>query len=168
MDKLWEQANKAVIGAQEAAPEAVAEALAFTLESIPPGSLDFAEVAAEIQRIARAGVPDEDLCTAIPAPPGDEAGRLLALVARMLLATMGGDLAGAAVNEISALLAEHFVRALARRAGLERSLPFKLGPEFSALDAMHGMARVLSEPAVRATVPDLLARHLADAGEGTA
>jgi len=172
--KGWKKASEAIGELDPAAPDAeerwrrageeLARALAATLEEIPPGSLDLPGVATELQRLARAGDVDVDLCAAFGDADDDEAGRLLALVARMLLATMGGELAGLATGEIGVLLARHFLRALARRAGFDRRLPFGLGSQLSAADALARMEEVLAGPAVEELIPVLLDRCLQPAG----
>jgi len=164
--KGWKRAIEAIGELAPAAPDAeerrrqageeLKQALLATLEEIPPGSLDLFDAAAELRRLARSREADIDLCAAFGDTDDDEAGRLLALVARMLLATMGGELAGLTTEEVVALLAGHFLRALARRAGFDRRLPFGLGSELSAPDALSRVEQVLAEPAVEELIPTLL------------
>lgn len=172
--KGWKKASEAIGELDPAAPDAeerrqrageeLKRALIATWEEIPPGSLDLPGVAAELRRLAHAGETDVDLCAAFGDTDDDEAGRLLALVARMLLATMSSELTGLTLDEIGVLLASHFLRALARRAGFDRRLPFEPGSNLSAPDALTGVEQVLADSIVEELLPMFLARCPQPAG----
>lgn len=139
---------------------ALSRAVAQTIEIIPPGSLNFEGVATEVQRIARliqrTDPADVDLCGLFGLPSDDESVHLLAKVARLLVATMGGDLVSMSTNEITWLLARHFLRALARQAGTDRVIPFTLGPDASAPDVLKEIRRELAHPSMDELIPILL------------
>lgn len=143
-------------GQQESTPLSQA-----VIQTIPPGSLDFNSVAADVQRIARfverTDHADLDLCGLFGMPADDESVRLLAQVARLLVATMSGDLVSMSINEITWLLAGNFLKAVARRAGTDRIIPFMLRPGDSAPDALAGIRRLLEHPSVEELIPILLA-----------
>jgi hypothetical protein len=138
----------------------LSRALAQTIEMIPPGSLDFEGAAAEVQRIAwltqRADPADIDLCGLFGMPADDESVRLLAQVARLLVATASGDLVSMSTNEITWLLARHFLRAVARRAGTDRIIPFTLARGSSAPGALMEIRRLLEHPSIDELIPVFL------------
>ncbi|MFI6516947.1 hypothetical protein ACIBF1_15420 [Spirillospora sp. NPDC050679] len=160
--------------------QAVTRALISSIDLLPEGGLNLTGTAEEVLRLARlmakAGPDAVDLCQAFhPSGTGHpagsiESGRLLGQVARMLLATMGGDLADMVVSEVAPLLAREFLRALARRSGLERGLPFRPVPAQRSLAVME---RMLAEPVLTELVPLFLERAGAnvpaeDGGTGAA
>lgn len=138
----------------------LSRAVTQTIETIPPGSVDFAGTAAEVQRVARlmrrADPADVDLCGLFGTSADDESVRLLAKVARLLVATMSGDLVNMSTDEIIWLLARYFLGALARQAGTDRIIPFTLEPGAPAPDALREMRRQLAHPSMDELIPILL------------
>jgi hypothetical protein len=153
-------------GQQESAP--LSQAVIQTIQTIPPGSLDFNSLAAEVQRIAhlveQSDHADLDLCGLFGTLADDESVRLLAQVARLLVATMSGDLLSMSINEITWLLAGSFLKAVARRAGTDRIIPFTLRPGDSAPDALASIRHLLEHPSVEELIPILLSEQLPTSG----
>jgi hypothetical protein len=139
-------------------------ALRNTLDdlALPIAGLDFDRTASEAQRIARLLHKTDpahiDLCGVFARPDDDETIRLLGLVARMIVATMHGDLVAMTTNEVTLLLARGFLRALARRAGFDRAVPFRIGKHRSVIGALGAINGMLGTPSLDYLASDLIDR----------